>query len=268
MIDRYEQLGQAGKFAWENPGEFGKVLINYEDLAAGRYGEWLGNLGPDAIVAVATGGTGAVVTRGTRVVKATDKLSDAASAYNRASDMQSRMPLKKYREEKTVAAQAGDDGAISISGEDFPLHRKQLERIGEDPSLLKEQRSDEMRRLMDDAAGHEMAPHNFDPPNPTGYIHGTHAELRLLIDEPKVPVGVTRNPCAENCDPGIQRLAANIKEDIVVQSPRGPTLYRSDGEVIPNPSPEDFTGVNSRWPGALWGAAGGGASVAGSASAP
>jgi hypothetical protein len=268
MIDRYKQLGETGQYAYENPGEFGKALINYEDLEAGRYGEWLGNLGPDAVVAVATGGTGAAVTRGTRVMKATDKLSDAARAYDRATDMQSRMPLKNYREDKTVAAQAGDRGGISISGEDFPLHRKVLERIDEDPSLLKEQKSADMQRTMDEVAGHRMAPHNFDPPRPEGYIHGTHAELRLLVDEPRVPVGVTRNPCPENCDPGIQRLAASVQEDIVVQSPRGATLYRADGKVIPDPTPEQFTGVNSRWPGALWGAGGGAAAAGASAGGP
>jgi hypothetical protein len=201
-------------------------------------------------------------------MKATDKLTDAARAYDRATDMQSRMPLKKYREEKTVAVQAGDRGAVSISGDDLDLHRDVMDRIGEDSSLLKEQKSADMQREMDEIAGHKMAPHNFDPPRPEGYIHGTHAELRLLVEEPRVPVGVTRNPCPENCDPGIQRLAASVQEDIVVRSPEGTTLYRSDGKVIPDPKPEQFTGVNSRWPGALWGAGGGAAAAGASAGGP
>ena len=58
-LERYQQLAETGKYAWENPGEFGKTLINWEDLEAGRYGEWAGNLVPDAILAVATGGAGA-----------------------------------------------------------------------------------------------------------------------------------------------------------------------------------------------------------------
>jgi hypothetical protein len=268
MIDRYKQLGETGKYAYENPGEFGKAIINYEDLENGRYGEWLGNLGPDAVVAVATGGTGAVVTRSTRLMKATDKLTDATRAYDRAVDMQSRMHLKQYRDEKTVAVHAGDDGAVSISGDDLELHRKVMDRMGEDSSLLKQQKSADMQREMDEIAGHKMAPHNFDPPRPEGYIHGTHAELRLLVEEPRVPVGVTRNPCPENCDPGIQRLAASVQEDIVVRSPEGTTLYRGDGKVIPDPKPEQFTGVNSRWPGALWGAGGGAAAAGASAGGP
>jgi hypothetical protein len=268
MIDRYKQLGETGKYAYENPGEFGKALINYEDLEAGRYGEWLGNFGPDAVVAVATGGTGAVVTRGTKVMKATDKLTDAARAYDRASDVQRRMPTQRYRDDRTFAAQPGDDGGISISGDTMGLHEQMLRRVGEDPDLLKRQTSEEMREAMR-GHGHETPKHGLDiPPRPAGWYNGTHAELRLLIDDPKVPVGVTRHPCPENCDPGIQRLAASVKEDIVVHSPEGPTLYRRDGEVIPNPKPEQFSGVNSRWPGALWGAGGGGAALATSPSGP
>jgi hypothetical protein len=79
---------------------------------------------------------------------------------------------------------------------------------------------------------------------------------------------VTRNPCPESCDPGIQRLAASVKEDVVVRSPDGTTLYRADGKVIRDPSPEQFSGVNSRWPGVLWGAGGAAAAAGASAAGP
>ena len=134
---------------------------------------------------------------------------------------------------------------------------------------MKRQPSSEVRDALGDA-GHVMPGHRIDGAQgqSSGWYYGTHAELRPLIDEPKIPVGVTRNPCTPSCDPGIQRLAASVKEDIVVHSPDGATLYRSDGNVIRDPSPSDFTGVNSRWPGALWGTAGGGAALAGSAGGP
>jgi hypothetical protein len=269
MIDRYKQLGDTAVYAYENPGEFGKAMINWEDIEAGRYGEWLGNLGPDAVLAVATGGAGTAATRGVRTAKAVDKLADAQRAYDRASDIQRRMPTADFRERKTIASQPGDRGAISISGEQFDKQGDMLRRIGEDPELLKRQTSEEVRDAMEDA-GHVMPKHRYDGAQgqSPGWYYGTHAELRPLIDEPKVPVGVTRNPCAPSCDPGIQRLAASLNEDIVVHSPDGPTLYRGDGEVIRNPSPRDFSGVNSRWPGALWGAAGGGAGLAASPSGP
>jgi hypothetical protein len=267
-LERYQQLAATGQFAWEHPGEFGKALINYEDLAEGRYGEWAGNLLPDAIAAVATGGAGAAVTRGTRIVRATDKLADAERAFNRATDIQAKMPTRDFRLDKTIAAQPGDRGGISISGEIFPEQRRMLDRVGEDSSLLKTQSSAEMRDGMQRVAKHETPPHPFDAPNPDGWYYGVHAELRLLLDDPKVPVGVTRPPCPQNCDPGIQSLAKNLEQDIVVRSPQGPTLYRGDGTVISNPSPKDFSGVNSRWPGVLWGAGGGAAGLAVSGGGP
>jgi hypothetical protein len=86
LIDRdsfereWSNVGDAAEFAWDHPGEFGQAVINWEDLANGRYGEWLGILGPDAVVAVATAGTGTAATASTRAVRATDKVGDVAEA--------------------------------------------------------------------------------------------------------------------------------------------------------------------------------------------
>ena len=137
-LERYKQLAGAGQFAYEHPGEFGKQLINYEDLAAGRYGEWAGNLAPDIVLAVTTGGAGTAATRSARMAKATSKLSEAERAFNRATEIQGKMPTTEFRIDKTVAAQAGDQGKISISGEGFDKQGKMLERVGEDSSLLKD----------------------------------------------------------------------------------------------------------------------------------
>lgn len=74
-FERYEQLARTGQYAWENPGEFGKQLINWEDLAAGRYGEWAGNLVPDALLAVGTAGAGTAAARSARVARTTERLA-------------------------------------------------------------------------------------------------------------------------------------------------------------------------------------------------
>jgi hypothetical protein len=268
-LERYQQLGAAGKFAYEHPGEFGKALINYEDLAAGRYGEWAGNLLPDAILAVTTAGAGTAASRSARLAQATSKLATAERAFNRATDLKTSFPTREFNLKKTVAAQAGDRGGISISGENFAEQGRMLDRVGADSSLLRTQDSVHMRQALDDV-GHTMPGHRLDRIHgePQGWFYGTHAELRLLLDDPKVPVGVTKAPCGPSCDPGIQALASKVKEDILVHSPDGPTLYRRDGTVIPNPSPKEFSGVNSRWPGALWGAGGGAAGLGVSASGP
>jgi hypothetical protein len=259
LLHRYEQLGAAGKFAWQHPGEFGKQLINYDDLAAGRYGEWAGNLVPDILLAVGTGGAGTAATRATRIARSTSKLADAERAFTRAAEVQSKMPVKRFRVDKTFAAHAGDDGRISISGEDFAKQQKLLERTGQDPSLLDTRSADEVGRRMQDITGRPMREYSLDAANgrPSGWYYSTHAELRLLLHDPKLPVGVTRAPCVESCDPGIQAMAHKLHQDIVVQSsPDGATLYKADGTVVAHAHPKDFSGVNSRWPGVLWGAGG------------
>lgn len=92
LIDRdswereWSNVGAAAQFAWDNPGEFGKAVVNWEDLSEGRYGEWLGNLGPDAALAVATAGSGTVVTRGLRGADAVGDVADAARDADRVAD--------------------------------------------------------------------------------------------------------------------------------------------------------------------------------------
>lgn len=95
LIDRdsfereWGNIGDAAEFAWDNPLEFGKAVINWEDLANGRYGEWAGNLGPDAAMAFATAGAGTAATATTRGLRAADTAGDVADAArdaDRAAD--------------------------------------------------------------------------------------------------------------------------------------------------------------------------------------
>jgi hypothetical protein len=76
--EEWSGVGDAAQYAWENPSEFGQAVINWEDIEEGRYGEWLGNLGPDAVVAVATAGSGAAATATTRAVRSADEVADLA----------------------------------------------------------------------------------------------------------------------------------------------------------------------------------------------
>jgi hypothetical protein len=82
----WENVESAVEFARENPGEFAKAVANWEDLSEGRYGEWLGNLGPDAVLAAATAGAGTAATRGLRGADAMADVADAARDANRAAD--------------------------------------------------------------------------------------------------------------------------------------------------------------------------------------
>lgn len=120
--ERWSQLGDAGQFAWENPGEFGKQLINYEDLAAGRYGEWLGNLAPDAVLAVTTAGAGTAASRGLR---ATDAVADTAQAARRvdgAAPARPFGPITRQQHLDDLNAQA-DTAGVARPYEGMPLQR-------------------------------------------------------------------------------------------------------------------------------------------------
>jgi hypothetical protein len=82
----WSDLGKSAQFAKDNPGEFGKALINWDDLSHGRYGEWAGNLAPDAALAFFTAGSGTVATRGVRGAKALEDVGDAARTADRLGD--------------------------------------------------------------------------------------------------------------------------------------------------------------------------------------
>jgi hypothetical protein len=82
----WENVTTAAEFAWDNPGEFAKAVANWEDLSERRYGEWLGNLGPDAVLAVTTAGAGTAATRGLRGADALSDTADAARNADRAAD--------------------------------------------------------------------------------------------------------------------------------------------------------------------------------------
>ena len=89
---------------------------------------------------------------------------------------------------------------------------------------------------MKDTAGHDMPSHPWDRNQFDGYYYSTHAEIRLLIDDPKTPVGVTKTPCTQSCDPGISSgsRTSSTRTSWSTRT-RARSLYRGkDGEVDPD----------------------------------
>jgi hypothetical protein len=81
---RLDELAQGVRFSVEHPTEFLKAVANWEDLEAGRFGEWLGNFGPDALLAAATAGAGGVAAGASRGARAADAVGDLAEAARQA----------------------------------------------------------------------------------------------------------------------------------------------------------------------------------------
>lgn len=133
----WENVGNAAEFAWENPGEFGRAVINWEDLSEGRYGEWLGNLGPDAVLAVATGGAGTVATRGLR---GADAMADVAQAARDADRVADTADAARDADRAADAGRATPDmprptwrqSEIDVGAELGPGYREQLSFLGGD----------------------------------------------------------------------------------------------------------------------------------------
>jgi Nucleotidyltransferase domain len=81
---RLDELAQSVRFSIGHPTEFLKAAANWEDLEAGRLGEWLGNFGPDALLAAATAGAGGVAAGASRGARAADAVGDLAEAARQA----------------------------------------------------------------------------------------------------------------------------------------------------------------------------------------
>lgn len=89
-----------------------------QDLEAGRFGEWLGNFGPDALLAAATAGAGGVAagaSRGARAADAVGDLAEAARQADRAALPTARtvpMGVTASRFEKMGQVLRGDTGHL------------------------------------------------------------------------------------------------------------------------------------------------------------
>jgi hypothetical protein len=88
-----EMLGAGLEYAWENPGEFAKMMVGWEHIESGHPGRAFGQLLPNIVLTVATAGGGAAAkgaqgaaTAG-KLGKVADNAGDAAQAAKHADDL-------------------------------------------------------------------------------------------------------------------------------------------------------------------------------------
>ncbi len=227
------ELGEAGKFAWSNPGEFGKALINYEDLAAGRYDEWLGNLAPDAVAALATGGAAPAVSRSLKgadaagdVARNAERLSEGGRAMDRATDAQASLPDTQAFKKKTSAS----NGDPTLSGWAQPR-----------PDGFGSATPEDVRKLADEIE-HPLKPHPHDQLDRGGFdgkYNASHAEKQQALTSPGSDIAVNRRMCTD-CVEFHKKLAQHTGQSQLVTDPDGPKLFLPDGSVVDVTDPSSF----------------------------
>jgi hypothetical protein len=226
--ESWDGMGKAAQFAWDHPGEFGKQVANWEDLKEGRYGEWIGNLGPDAVLAVATGGAGTAVSRATRTARATKALTESADALRAARAGKAALPLTREMQGKTVGAA----DRLSLSG---------WTRTPATPEWTRA--TPQEVRALSDEVGHTLAPDFRDQLNrPDGFegkFNASHAEKQQAVRAPGRPIAVDNAMCGD-CQSLFTRLAEHSGKPQIVADPDVTRLFLPDGSVVTNPNPSDF----------------------------
>lgn len=235
--EEHEQLGEAARFAWSNPGEFGKALVNWEDLAAGRYDEWIGNLAPDAVAALVTGGAAPAVSRSLKgadaagdLARNAERLSEGGRAYERAQRARDGLPPLKKFDGKASAS----NGEPTLSGWAQPRPNGYGSATPEDVRAL----ADEIGHPLDpDTRG--FRDQTSRPDGFPGKFNASHAEKQQALTSPGSDIAVTR-PMCDDCVGFHSRLAKHTGQPLLVTDPEKSHLFLPDGHVVESPTVEDF----------------------------
>jgi hypothetical protein len=233
--DDYEEswrgMGDAATFAWNNPGEFGKQVANWEDLKEGRYGEWVGNLGPDAVLAVATGGAGTAVSRGTRTMKGLKALEEGADALEKARAAHNALtPTSKFGD-KTVGA-AGDD--LSVSGWAKPKPDGYVDVPPERIRDLSDQIDHKLEPAKPSFLDGKRYPGGWD-----GKFNASHAEKQLGAVHPGTHVAVDLDMCTD-CQTFFSKYAHSTGQPQLVTDPSTTRVFLPNEKVIELGQPSDW----------------------------
>lgn len=246
--EQWKENGDIAKAAYEHPGEFGKALINWDDLSNGNYGHWLGGLAPDAVAALATGGAGAAATRSASFARRAEDMADAGRALDKVGEAHHGLPPTSAFSNKTSAGALLDDP--TLSGWKLPR-----------PDGYQHVSPADVRAYADEI-GHELAPKGaLDQANrPDGFPGrwaASHAEKQAAIASPGTPLAVTKPMCAD-CLGFFEKHAVHTGTPQIVRDPDVLRMFMPDGRVLENPLPGATLpdGPSIHGPSAAGGAAG------------
>ena len=227
-----EQQRAAGEM-FRDPVGTAKAVVNYDDLASGNIGAWVGGLAPDLALGALTAGAGPVArattsTQRVREMSGQRSLDRANQAYDRAVKAHGELRPPSAFDDKAVAATKG----LTMSG----WRHKDLEGF----EYVRPEAVHRMAREMDfEIPGAGRLDHAGSEPGFKGKFHASHAEAQQLSRHPGQPVGVNRDMCGV-CQGMFEQTARMSDQPLLVQDPHGTRLFLPDGTVVPDPKPGDF----------------------------
>lgn len=136
--EELRQLAAGISYAVGHPGEFGKALLDWNDLSSGNIARWLGNLTPAVAAAFLTGGAGDVV-RGVDGVTALEKAgvtADDVAALAASGDQEAAARIIMRGEDPvpgSIYADRPPQLGRDLSATDSPdvwFQRKQVDFLG------------------------------------------------------------------------------------------------------------------------------------------
>ena len=146
------------------------------------------------------------------------KVAESQAAFDRANAAYDSLPQSKS--EKTVAS----DGIKTVSG--WSPHRVSKKfRTGEGVTDVP---SDKVLKYGKNDLGHEFNTNSSIDHGVEGQASASHAEKQMMTDNPKDPIGVSRDMCP-NCKSMAQKHASHIGEDYVVTDPEGTYIFEPGG---------------------------------------
>jgi hypothetical protein len=250
---QWDENAAAAKAAWDHPGEFGKAVVNWDDLSNGRVGEWIGGLGPDVAAAVATGGGSAAATRGAAVAHRAEEFSSAGRALERTAATHDG--LGPTFGTKTSAGTAFGDPTLSGWKQPRPDGYQSV--------------STEDVRQYSSKIGHDLGASGFrDQTSQTdgfpGKFNASHAEKQAAIANPGQPLAVSE-PMCKDCQAFFAKEAQFTGLPRTVRDPQTLWVFMPDGTALQNPLAGATVNVPLISP---WAAASGGVSAQGLQTAP
>lgn len=220
-VKHWEELGQGIWQGVTHPAEFGKALIDWQDLSQGEYGRWVGELLPSVVAAVASGGAGASV-RGVEGMTALERAGVTVADVDKLSEADA----------VKVIMRSGRPTPGMISPDGAPLRGADLSFDGGAAAAQSryEDAFTDMQRIETDAGhtyvnAHDPAKSLLEKPGRSLFWGSTPHDSLKVLDEADYRATWAVPP----------EFQADLSETTVVRVPDGQPVVYFEGGTAPQP---------------------------------